>query len=81
MEFRDISKSDPLDVLLDSMGLYQTSWTGYDKVIKLKSNEYTIFTKRDGIWTWYNEPHFKLIESDNKSKLLDILKPKYGSEV
>lgn len=79
IEFRDISNPDPLDVLLDEVGLYQTDWVGHEKVIKLKSNEYTIFIKDDGIWTWYNERDFNNLDSDPnlKEELLSILNPQY----
>lgn len=35
-------------------GLYETNWTGYQKVIKRIDNDYTILTKTDDEWTWYN---------------------------
>lgn len=39
-----------IDDLLEQMGLYQRDWIGYDSVIKLKSNDYTILIKNYGHW-------------------------------
>jgi hypothetical protein len=69
-----------IDELLEKMGLYQRDWVGYDSVIKLKSNDYTILINYYGYWEWYNERDFNLIECDEqlKEELKSILKPKNG---
>jgi hypothetical protein len=69
-----------IDDLLEEMGLYQRDWLGYDSVIKLKSNDYTILIKHYGYWEWYNEEDFNLIKCDEqlKEELKSILKPKNG---
>jgi hypothetical protein len=69
-----------IDKLLEQIGLYQRDWIGYDSVIKLKSNDYTILIEHYGYWEWYNEKYFNLIDCDEKLKeeLKSILKPKNG---
>jgi hypothetical protein len=69
-----------IDGLLEQLGLYKRSWLGYDNVIKLKSNDYTILINHYGYWEWYNEEDFNLIDCDEKLKeeLKAILKPKNG---
>jgi hypothetical protein len=69
-----------IDSLLEQMGLYQRDWVGYDSVIKLKSNDYTILINHYGYWEWYNETDFNLIDCDEelKKELRNILKPKNG---
>lgn len=69
-----------IDELLEQMGLYQRDWVGYDSVIKLKSNDYTILINHYGYWEWYNEKDFNLIECDEQLKegLKNILNPKNG---
>ena len=69
-----------IDDLLEEIGLYQIDWTGYDSVIKLKSNDYTILINHYGYWEWYNKKDFNLIKCDEqfKEELKNILKPKNG---
>jgi hypothetical protein len=68
-----------MDELLDKMGLYQRSWIPYDKVIKSKSDDYTILTKRKDKWIWYNEDYFNKIVCDQsyKDELIKLLSPEY----
>ena len=35
-------------------GLYETYWTGYQKVIKRIDNDCTILIKTNDKWKWYN---------------------------
>lgn len=69
-----------IEELLEKLGLYQRDWVGYDSVIKLKSNDYTILVKHYGYWEWYNEEDFNLINCDIrlKEELVNILRPKNG---
>lgn len=71
---------DRTEYLLDRLGLYQRDWLGYEKVIKQKSNDYTIFIKENNNWVWYNEKDFNEIKCDNnlKKELVELLKPKNG---
>jgi hypothetical protein len=71
---------EKINKLLEQIGLYQRDWVGYDSVIKLKSNDYTILINHYGYWEWYNETDFNLTECDEhlKKELKNILKPKNG---
>ena len=69
-----------IEELLEKIGLYQRDWIGYDNVIKLKSNDYTILVKHYGYWEWYNEEEFNLINCDMrlKEELVNLLRVRNG---
>ena len=58
-----------MDKLLEELGLYQTEWIPYEKVIKLKSNDYTILIKHhNSDWEWNNKKYFDSIDKDIELK-------------
>lgn len=70
-----------MEKLLDKLGLYERDWLPYEKVIKMKSNDNTIFIKIEGKWQWYGEKYFDEIKSEPgvKEKLIGLLNPVNGA--
>lgn len=81
-----MKKEKRINIILEKLGLYQTDWVGFEKVIKLKTNDYTIIIKKEGEWSWYNKELFdeicEGIESVDKLKveLLNLLQPNQESK-
>lgn len=70
-----------IEELLNKLGLYEIDWMPWDKVIKSKSDDYTILVKKDnGEWEWYNEDYFNNLDVDleYKNELKRILRPTNG---
>lgn len=69
MEKNNALKNDvPIEYLLDKAGLYVREWVGYELVMKMKSNDYTIMVCIDGVWTWYSKKDFMDLDIPQSDK-------------